>query len=129
MTDRRGYHEQNRRNFARSYFVMAFLLLIIAAVLLVSGVITSSFGVPPVTVPISNSSLHWGPAAKPPGPRGAAKGLQMKFAALLRRNAGELRSPAPPRRSVSAELFCKTKIMHPPLFIFHLHESIQFRTE
>ena len=43
MTDRRSYHEQNRRNFARSYFVMAFLLLIIAAVLLVSGVITSSF--------------------------------------------------------------------------------------
>ncbi len=45
MTDWRGYHEQNRRNFARSYFVMAFLLLIIAAVLLVSGVITSSFWV------------------------------------------------------------------------------------
>lgn len=33
----------NRRNFARSYFVLAFLLLIIVAVLLVSGVITFSF--------------------------------------------------------------------------------------
>ena len=33
----------NRRNFARSYFVLAFLLLIIVAVLLVSGVITFTF--------------------------------------------------------------------------------------
>ena len=33
----------NRRNFARSYFVLAFLLLIIVAVLLVSGGITFSF--------------------------------------------------------------------------------------